>query len=140
MARLTTIVTAIRTGTVIALAATLAACAQPTLGYQGKNRVLATYNTPTLKTELPPEVSVEAVADAAEVTLIARGYTIERREVSGDRATVSAKQAGDGGWDRTVVRGRVTGAGTGLTVVIEPFGDEMISRAILDAILARLGR
>jgi hypothetical protein len=122
-----------------------------TLGYQGKpgqdgspGRVLATYSIPTLKTELPPEVAVESIAAAATVVLESRGYTIERSDVSSDRATVSAKMPGDGdlsrGFDRTTVRARVTGAGTGLTITVEPWGDEMISRALLDAILARLGR
>jgi hypothetical protein len=135
----------------LGLSALIVGGCKSTLGYQGKSgvdgspgRVLATYSIPTLKTELPPDVAVESIAAAATAVLEARGYTIERSDVSSDRATISAKMPGDGelsrGLDRTVVRSRITGAGTGLTVTVEPWGEEMISRALLDAILARLGR
>ncbi len=121
----------------------LVGCAKPTLGYQGKDRVLATYSMPKLKTELPPEVSVEAVTAAAESVLLARGYTITTTRHDAEKGRVVGRSPADTGWtgaDQTAIRAYVTGAGTGVTIEVEPWGDEMASRALLDALLARLGR
>lgn len=127
----------------VVLTALLPACAKPTLSYQGEDRVLASYSGSTLKTELPPEVSVEAVQAAAESVLLARGYTITTTRHDAEKGRVVGRSPADDEWfgsDETVIRAYVTGAGTGITVNVEPWGDEMASRALLDALLARLGR
>lgn len=121
-------------------AAVLGGC-QPKVSTHGRERdVRATYGLRTLTAELGPEVQVLTVQAAAEQALRRRGYIITRTTGTADRARVEAKSAGDGSFDKVVVESWVAPGATGVSVVREPWGDEEISRSILDGILNGLGR
>jgi hypothetical protein len=118
----------------------LPAC-QPSVASQGQNRdVLASYQFRTLKSRLGPEVQVLTVRAAAEQALRARGYVITNVTGAGDRSRVEAQAAGQGTLDKLVVETWAGDRFTGVSVTIEPLGDEAESRAVLDAMLNRLGR
>lgn len=132
---------------VFVVGAALAAC-QSNDATQGRKRdVLASYQFRTLKASLGPEVQVLTVKAAAEQTLRSRGYVVTSESGSGDKARVVAKNNGSGDWQRVVVESWVGGGGgggaspfTGVSVTCEPWGDERVSRAVLDGVLGRLGR
>ncbi len=117
----------------------LGGCA-PTNRTQTRSGLTARYGFRTLSTHLEPAVSVLTTVAAAEQALRARGYAIDRSEITGDEAVVVARPPRGGHYDRAVVESRVTKTGTCLAVRIEPFGNEAASYAIMDAVLLRLGR
>ncbi|MBX3405839.1 MAG: DUF3568 family protein [Phycisphaeraceae bacterium] len=103
--------------------------------------VAAAYRIRTLSADVPGDISVHAAAAAAHSALRGRGYVITRSEVNADAARIEARAHGDGALDKTVVQARPASDGAvRITVTAEPLGDERASRAILDAMLARLGR
>lgn len=103
--------------------------------------ISAAYRLRTLSAEVPGGVSVHAAAAAAHSAFRGRGYVITRSEVTADAARIEARAHGDGPLDKTVVQARPAADGAvRITVTSEPLGDERASRAILDAMLARLGR
>jgi len=99
---------------------------------------VATFQGRTLETTLDPSVRVEAVLAAADAVLWARGYSVEKRRVTDDWGSVSARPAGAGFMERIVVRGSRQGTGTVVAVRVEPLGHEATSRGILDDIVSRL--
>lgn len=106
-----------------------------------RREVSAAYQFRTLSAEVPGGVSVHAAAASAHSALRGRGYVITRSEVNADSARIEARAHGDGALDKTVVEARPAPDGAvRITVTAEPLGDERASRAILDAMLARLGR
>lgn len=107
----------------------------------GKEReVQASYQFRTLSADLPAGVSVRSAAAAGESALRSRGYIVTRADTTSDRARIEAKAHGDGWLDKVVFEARIAGAGTRAGFTVEPFGDETASRALMDAMLARLGR
>lgn len=107
----------------------------------GRDRqVQAAYRFRTLSAELPRDISVHAAAAAAQNALRGRGYVITVSEISSDSARIEARSHGDGALDKTVVVARPAAGALRISVTAEPLGDEAASRAILDAMLARLGR
>lgn len=104
--------------------------------------ITATYAFRTLHTELEPTVSVLTAIAAAEQALRARGYSITKSVSCEDKGLVVAKPPGASSRDlnKAVVESRVTKTGTSIQVRVEPFGDEAASYAIMDALLARIGR
>ncbi len=123
------------------LALVLLTGCQASAGGAGRDReILATYQFRTLSADFPDSVSVRAAAAAGESAMRARGYVITRSETTSDRSRIEAKANGDGLFDKVVFEAGVAGAGTRISLTIEPFGDEATSRALLDAVLARLGR
>lgn len=123
------------------LAPMLHAC-KPIPGYAGTDRqTLATYRFRTLTADLPAEVRVPAAVAAARAALIARGYTITAAESSEDVGRVTAETFNPDPLESVVVSVRQRRWDlTRLEVRVEPTGDQVRSRAILDAILAQLGR
>lgn len=110
--------------------------------YQGESRTVAAWRGRTLSAELPDAVTVPGAHYAAVEALQARGYAIEADEATRDRGFVSARAPDGtplGGYRRVVVRTRLTPAAVGLGITLEPAGDEVAARAILDDVLARLG-
>ena len=86
-------------------------------------------------------MNVQTVAAAGETALRARGYSIDEKSVTHDHARLVARSARDQDWlEQTAFESYVTPNGTGVMVRVEPWGDEAASRAILDDVLARLGR
>ena len=109
--------------------------------FQGaEGQVLATYSVRSLTADMPEGVRVRTAGVAAESALRARGYIITRANHGENQSRVEAATSADGMLDKTVVESWSTGYGTAVSVTVEPFGDEGASRAILDAMLARLGR
>lgn len=79
------------------------------------------------------------VTAAAEVALRERGYSITHKATSSDTAALTAKGATVGAIAPLDVVITQTAAGTGIRVKQGAFGDEVGSRVILEAILAKLG-
>ena len=114
-----------------------AGCAtQPRL--QGHSEILASYSGRTLKAELPDRVRVPGSLAAAAGALVGRGYTIESREVTDDSGRIVARRPDAGRLEKVVVRSRLTPRAVGISITLEPWGDEVLSRAILDDVLTRL--
>lgn len=110
-------------------------------GVQGRERdQQATFSVRSLRTELPPEVEIAAVAAAGEAMFRARGYSIREKSVTRTEACLIGNTPKDGWLDQTVFRAYVTPGGTGMTIRIDPWGDEATSRTLMDDVLARLGR
>jgi len=110
-------------------------------GGQDQRRILATYRYRRLTSDLPGPIWVTAVIAAATQALAGRGYAVERRLTHGSGQVV-ASAPGSGMLDKVTVSAReVSGSGGAVRVeiVIDPLGDQTESRAILDAMLARLG-
>ncbi len=108
---------------------------------QGQQRdQKATFSVRSLRTELPPETDIAAIAAAGEAAFRARGYSIREKNVTRTEASVFANSPQDGWLDCTVLRAYVTPQGTGMTIRVEPWGDEAVSRTLMDDVLARLGR
>lgn len=114
---------------------------QASVASQGSRRdVVASYQFRTLESHLGPEVQVLTVRAAAEQALRGRGYSILESTGAADRARVVAKGPNTGDWDRVVVESWLASRSTGISITFEPLGSESQSRAVLDAILNRLGR
>lgn len=122
-------------------AALLLTACQPTITSQGQKRdVLAAYQFRTLEAKLGPEVQILTAKAAAEQAVRSRGYVVMSSEGSNDKARVVAKNSGSGDWDKLVIEAWVADRATLVSVTCEPWGDEAVSRAVLDAMLNRLGR
>jgi len=119
----------------------LAGC-QASERYQGQSRLVASWQARTLTVELPDPVRVPGVHYAAMETLQARGYAIEADETTADRGYLAARGPDRtlmSGVRRVVVRTALTPSAVGLRITVEPAGDEVTARAILDDVLRRLG-
>lgn len=116
----------------------LAGCKATTEDH-GRQNISAAYSAPTLSSDLPSTVRVQAAIAAAESALRDRGYTIGERRTTEDTGFVTAKAPNPGWLEKTTVRARVAGSTTRVTIDVEPWGDQALSRAILDDILKRLG-
>lgn len=111
--------------------------------YQGQSERVATWQGRTLSVELPDAVRVPGAHFAAAEALRARGYAIDTDEATADRGLLVAREPDAtvlGGWRKVVVRTRLTPTAVGLGITLEPAGDEVTARAILDDVLARLGQ
>ena len=107
----------------------------------GKEReVEASYRFRSLSADLTDGVSVRAAAAAGESALRSRGYVVTRSDTTSDHARIEAKSHGAGTFSKVVFEARAIGGGSRVSVTSEPFGNESVSRSLLDAVLARLGR
>lgn len=93
-----------------------------------------------LEVDLGLEVTPADVAAAAEQSLRRRGYVVTSSRHTTDRSRVEGRSAGDGWLRKTVVVSRMRMDGTRVSVRVEPLGDEPVSYAVMDDLLARLGR
>jgi len=110
-----------------------------TPAYQGGQRsVLATYRFRRLTADLPPTVRVQAVVAAARQALAHRGYAVTPGTTE-DSGRVLATAPSAGMLESVEVSARIVPDGTRVEIIIDPLGNQVESRAILDAILARLG-
>jgi hypothetical protein len=108
--------------------------------YQGvKHEVLATYQYRRLRTDIPGSVRVPAAIAAAESSLRNRGYAVRSSTATEDRGRVEAVPPDAGLFEEVVVSAAAVGGATRVDIVIEPMGDQVRSRAIMDGILSRLG-
>jgi hypothetical protein len=118
----------------------LAAC-KSEHAYQGpRHDILASYNFRTLTCSVERDVRVPAVIAAAEVTLRQRGYSINSSRTTEESGEVEAEPFDANILESVIVKARQDrGLSTKIDVRIEPLGDQVKSRSILDAILSNLG-
>lgn len=111
-----------------------------TTGSHGTHRdVSATYFFGDLTCDLPDKLRVPAIASAADAVLRDRGYAVSESRTGADFAEVKGKLQGDGWYEGVILKATVSSSGTRVRIHIDPVGDEAASRAILDAVLVRLG-
>lgn len=106
----------------------------------GTHETLATYSYRKLSADLPDSVRVQAAAAAAQAALLDSGYSIKESAVTDDSARIEALPPDAGMLEKVVVTVAAAGASTRIGIVVEPWGNQARSRAILDRILSRLGR
>ena len=117
------------------------ACQQTRTATHGQDRrVMAGFAFGTLTANLPQTVSVSQVHAAAESVLLDRGYSIEGSACTLDNARVRARSRVDGRDETTTIAARVIPSGVRVAIEAGLLGDEAVSRALLDDLLARLGR
>ena len=118
----------------------LAGGCAPTLSRQGRTSVPVVFQRPQLSADLERDVMPRDVRAAARVALRRAGYTILKDEATATKCTVTARAPGDWRVEKTVIKAWDTGRETRVLVKALPFGDEPASRALLDDMLAELGR
>ncbi len=125
--------------------AALAALALPACRAQpqpvGQTPIHAEFLLGTLRAEVPPAVGILTCLDVAEVVLRARGLIITDRTSSADMGVLHARQGGStssGGWTTIRIEARHRPEGTEIALFTGPFGDEVKSRVLMEAIVTRL--
>ena len=106
---------------------------------QGRSGLAAVYEGGWVSVTAPDTVRVGGAIAAAESVLRARGYSIDRSEATEEGGRVVALPPRSGGSPRVVVMSERTGAGVVIRVKREPFGDEQVSRSVMDGVLKALG-
>lgn len=120
-------------------AAGLVSCNTAEVQTQGSRETEAAYSLRSLTSSLPEWVTPQAVAAAAEQTFRDRGYSVVSSDSTTDSAKVVAREPGKGPLKKHVVTASWNRAGSSVSVVSKPLGDQIRSRAILDGVLGRLG-
>jgi hypothetical protein len=130
-----------RTLRVLALpmALLLAGCSGPQVREHGAHGVTASFSRRTLSSLLPEQVRVPAAIAAAEETFRARGYTIVSAESTEEVGRVEARPPRTTDWPSVTFAARRMPLGTQVHVTVYPWGDQDLSRSILDGTLQKLG-
>jgi hypothetical protein len=117
-----------------------AGCSSPQAKTQGTQQdITATYEGRTLRADLPGRARVPAVIAAADQTFRARGYAVQRSAATEDTGEIVANAPRHSSLPRVVVSASRGVETTGVRVMVEPFGDQELSRSVLDGVLQRLG-
>lgn len=116
----------------------LGAC-EPIIRPQGASAISATYAYPRLEADLPDATRVPAAIAAADSTLRARGYSVEKSTSTEEAGVVRALPPRSSDYPVVEVNATRTTSGTHVTIGVTPFGDENLSRSVLDGMLSRLG-
>lgn len=116
----------------------LAGC-RPVAKSQGAQGISATYHGRTLTTVLPAEARVPAVIAAAEETVRARGYSVEKSTATEEIGTLIARPPRTGDFPELNLEARAVSGGTQINITVRPLGDQEMSRSILDGVLQRMG-
>lgn len=125
----------------VALAGLLGSACSPEVKTHGPNKdVEASYHQAALTTNLPVTARVPAVIAAADQTLRARGYAVQRSSATEDSGELVANAPRYNNYPRVRVRAHSAANATQVEVKVEPFGDQELSRSVLDGILEKLGR
>jgi hypothetical protein len=122
---------------IFAVACCITGC-QTTPQPVGATGVQATFVLGSLKAELPPSVGVMTAVAATEVALRDRGYVITSRSAVEDHGRLKGRRAGGADHESVVVSVSPTAQGTAVSVFVEPFGDEVGSRILMESIVLRL--
>lgn len=110
------------------------------VGPQGRGgQVEGTYYGGTLWADVPASVRVRGIVAAADQGLRDRGYAVKRVAATDEAGKVTAEPPRAGLLESVEVSVRRTADATRIGVVVKPMGDQDRSRAIMDAVLARLG-
>lgn len=115
------------------------ACQKPVVRAQGEGGIAATYSRPTLSARLPAGTRVPAVIAAADDTMRARGYSVQATGATEEAGTVEARPPRTTDWPKVDVRASVVADTTLVEISVSPWGDQELSRSLLDGILRRLG-
>jgi hypothetical protein len=123
----------------VLLVAFAAGCS-PQVKTQGTNETItAAYQGRTLKADLPAKARVPAVIAAADQTFRARGYAVQRSAATEEEGEIVANAPRYNNLPRVVLSATRTATATSVKVTVEPFGDQELSRSVLDGVLQRLG-
>jgi len=101
--------------------------------------IVATYSGTELTCDLPESARVPAVIAAADQTLRARGYTIVQSTSTEDAGEIIGRPPRYNNYPRLVVKATGTATGSRVVLEYEPFGNQEVSRSVLDSMLSRLG-
>lgn len=124
---------------VIGTAGVLGACS-PQMKSQGANQdVTATYSGATLRSNLPEDARVPAVVAAAEQTFRARGYAVLHSSATEEGGEIVARAPRHDDFPRVRLRASRGESSTIVDIKVEPFGNQELSRSVLDGVLQRLG-
>lgn len=112
----------------------------PVVKTQGRQGVVeATYARRTLSATLPASARVPAVIAAAEETVRARGYSVERSTSTEEVGVLVARPPRTTDFPVITIDADVVPNATRVRMTVSPFGDQEMSRSILDGTLQRLG-
>ena len=124
--------------TLAAILFSLAAC-QSTYRPQGTGGTVGAYRFGRASVRISDPVRIPAIIAAANAALRARGYTIESMQSTADQGCIIARQPDSHSFDKLVVSANLVPGAVEINITRQPFGDEERSRAVMDAILQRLG-
>jgi hypothetical protein len=133
---MTTTIVRVLLGTV---AFALAACSPQVKSHGTQKDVTATYSGTTLSSNLPTTARVPAVMAAADETLRARGYAVQRSSGTEESGEIVANAPRYNDFPRVVFSASRGINATHVEVNVQPFGDQELSRSLLDGVLQRLG-
>lgn len=117
----------------------LTGCAEPRVRAQGERGVAATYTHGTLTAMLEEPMRVQAVIAAAGAVVRGRGYSVSREESTEEAGTLEARPPRTTDWPKVTIEATRAAEGTRVDISVSLFGDEELSRSILDGILKKLG-
>lgn len=130
----------IMAGFLVAGSAVGAGCAQtPHRMSHGSTGITAAYAARTLSAVLPPEIAVPAATAAMEQTFRARGYSIEKSTATGETGLIIARPPRTTTFPEVEVIVTSVVGGTRVAISNKPFGDEALTRSLMDSMLQRLG-
>lgn len=117
----------------------LGGCTEASVRQQGARGVTATYQRATLISVLPEQVRVPSAIAAAESTFAARGYTVTDKRATEEAGHIRGIPPRTRDFPKVSIDAARVAAGTRVEIYASPFGDEELSRSLLDGILQRLG-
>ena len=123
----------------VVLAVAAAGCASEPKPAGSDRELTAVYVGGTLRTDLGGAIRAPAVAAAAGEALRDRGYAVTGSKVTEDAAEVSGRAPGAGRFETVTISARAWGDGTRVRIEYGLWGDQARSRALMDAVLSRLG-
>lgn len=106
---------------------------------QGQSGIEATYYRGVLNAVLPESARAPAVIAATEQVARARGYSIVSSASTDELSTIVIRPPQTSSIPTVRITARRVMQGTQVQVENNPWGDEDLSRSLLDAILQRLG-
>jgi hypothetical protein len=106
---------------------------------QGQSGIEAVYHRGVLNAVLPESARAPAVIAAAEQVARARGYSIVASGATDEESTIVIRPPQTSSVPTVQITARRVMQGTQVRVENMPWGDQDLSRSLLDGILQRLG-